>query len=147
MCSGHEGELLVHHVAGFDVGRDEDIGFAGNRCLHAFDSRRFLVDSDVEIEWTIDNAADDLPTIGHLGEHSCVDRRLHLGIDCLDRGKDRHLGLGNAYRSRQDDCVLNNVALLIEIWSDVHRDIADDDWSRIGRGCDEHAVAQQPACP
>ena len=32
---GHERELLVHHVAGFDVGRDEDIGLACDRRLHA----------------------------------------------------------------------------------------------------------------
>ena len=145
--SGHEGELLVHHVAGFDVGRDEDIGLAGDRRLHAFDPRRLLVDGNVEIERTIDDAADDLPAVGHLGERSRVESGLHLGIDRLDCGKDRHLGLGNAYCPRQDDRVLNNVALLIEIRRDVHRGIADDDGTRIGRSCDEHAVAQQPARP
>ena len=43
-----------------------------DRRLHAFDPRRLLVDGNVEIERTIDDAADDLPTIGHLGESAAA---------------------------------------------------------------------------
>src|SRR4029077_1391730 len=34
-----------------------------------------------------------------------------------------------------------------DIRGDVHCGVADDDWTRIGRCCDEHAVAEETLCP
>jgi hypothetical protein len=117
--------------------------FPRNRRIHALDLRRLLVHRDVEIQWTVHPASDDLPAVCHLGEGGGIHGRRHLRIHILDGGKNRDLGLLHLDRPRQDDSVLDNVAFLIQVWCDVDRGVANNDPARIGRRCDEHAVAEQ----
>ena len=143
LCARHERQFFVHHVAGFDIGRDEDVGLPGDRRFHALDPRRLLVHRNVEIQRTIDDAADDLPAIRHLGERGRINGRGHLRIHRLDGCEDRNLGLRDSQRPCQDDRVLDDVTLLIQIGSDIYCGVADDDATGIGRRCEDKAVAQK----
>ncbi len=114
--------------------------------LHALHPRRLLVHRNVEIQRSVDDRADDLLAIRHFGERGRVHGRRHLRIHRLDGREDRDLGLCDPQRPRQDDGVLDDVTLLIDIGSDIHRGVADDDATGIGRRCDEKAVAQKTVC-
>jgi hypothetical protein len=85
--------MNVSSLYGLDIRRDEDVGLPRNRRIHALDLRRLLVHRDVEIQWTVHPASDDLPAVCHLGEGGGIHGRRHLRIHILDGGKNRDLGL------------------------------------------------------
>ena len=70
-------ELLRQHVAGLEVRHHEDVGTAGDRRDDPLGLGRLRRDRIVEGERTIENAAGDLASIGHLAK--C--RRIEGGLD------------------------------------------------------------------
>jgi hypothetical protein len=66
-------------------------GFAGDRRNDALGLGGFLGDGVVEGERPVEDAAGDLPAVGHLVQSRCVDRRLDLGrYGGLDGADKRH---------------------------------------------------------
>ena len=86
---GEEGQVLRQHVAGLEVGDDEDLGVAGDRAADALDPRGLGVDGVVEGERPLEQAAGDLAALGHLAEGRGLDGRGDLRRHRLDRGEDR----------------------------------------------------------
>ena len=97
----------------------------------------------IEIERPVDDAADDLPAIGHLGQNCAVERGRHFGLHHLDRGQHGYFRQVDAECARETDRVLADVALLVGVGRDIQRDVADDEAARIGRHRHHHAVADQ----
>ena len=114
---GQESEVLGEHVAGFEIGNDQDLGSPGDGRLDTFDLRGLGIDGIVESERPVEDAAGDLAAIGHLAQSRRLDRRGDLGGDRLD-GREN----GNPRRTKPDlgeqvDRVLDDVALGVEIGS------------------------------
>jgi len=63
---GEIDELLGQHVAGIDVGDDEDVGLAGDRRDDPLGLCRLLRNGVIEGERRVEDAAGDLAAIGHL---------------------------------------------------------------------------------
>ena len=99
----------------------------------------------IEIERPVNDATDDLPSIGHFGQNRAVERGRHFGLHHLDGGKYGYLRQIDAECARKTDCVLADVALLVGVGRDIQRDVADDKAARIGRHRHHHAVADQPS--
>ena len=73
----------------------------------------------IEIERPVDDAADDLTAIGHLGQNRAVERGRHFGLHHLDRGQHRYFRQVDTERACETDCVLADVALLVGVGRDV----------------------------
>ena len=108
---GEEGQVLRQHVAGLEVGDDEDLAVAGDRAGDALDARRLGVDGVVEGERAFEQAAGDLAALGHLAEGGGLDRRGDLGRHRLDGGEDGDLRRAQADAGPEVDGVLDDVAL------------------------------------
>ncbi len=54
-ASGKERQVLGEHVAGFEIGHDQDLGLARDRRLDALDARRLGTDRVVEGERAIEH--------------------------------------------------------------------------------------------
>ena len=83
--SGEERQVLGEHVAGFEVGHDQDLSLASDRRLDALDARRLRTDRVVEGERAIEFAAGDLAAIRHFAERGCFDGRGNAWVYRLDR--------------------------------------------------------------
>src|SRR5690349_14670974 len=70
-----ESQVLRQHVAGFEIGDDEDLRPAGDFGPDALDACRFRVDRIVEGERSVEDAAGYLPAFGHLAECGRIDGR------------------------------------------------------------------------
>ena len=73
-----EDEILGEHVAGFEIGHDQDLGAASDRRIDALDFRRLRIDGVVECQRPVEDAAGDLAAVGHLAERRRVDGRGNL---------------------------------------------------------------------
>src|SRR5207302_8097645 len=92
------------------------------------DPRGFYVDRIVERQRPIEQAAGDLPAIGHLAKRRSLDSGRDLGDDGLYRRQNGYSGKrAEAGMSEQVDSVLNDVALAIEIREDVDGSVGDED--------------------
>ncbi len=120
---GDEGQFLGQHVAGLEIGHDEDIGMPGHQRGDALGPRRLHVHGIVHGKRAVHQAALDLAAIGHLGQHRRVQRRGNARVDRLDCREDTGLGLRDAERTREVDGVLGDVHLAFEVGHDVHRRI------------------------
>jgi hypothetical protein len=54
---GEERQVFGQHVAGFEIGHDENLGAAGDRGCDAFDLRCFGIDGVVERQRAVEDAA------------------------------------------------------------------------------------------
>ncbi len=134
-------ELLGQHVAGFEIGRDEDVGAPRDRRDDALGARRLQRHRVVERERAVEDAADDLAAIGHLAQRRGVDGRADVRRDRLDRGEDRHPRRHDAQRPSQVDGVLHDVALVDQRGVDVDRRVGDEQRPGIARRVDGEDVA------
>ena len=89
----------------------------------------------------------DLPAVGHLAQGGGVERGRHLGVDRLDRGEDRDLGLLTAERDGQVDRVLADVHLVFQRRGDVDRGVRDDEHLVIRGHVHQERVADAAAGP
>ena len=83
-------ELLGQHVAGLEVGHDEDVGLPGDRRDDALGLGGLLRDRIVEGQRAVEDAAGDLAAVGHLAQRGGIERGLDLLGNGLDRRQDRH---------------------------------------------------------
>src|SRR5262249_38174147 len=81
---GEEREILGQHVAGFEIGYDENLRTTRDRGFNALDLRRFGIDGIVESKRPVESATRYLSTFGHLAERGRVAGRRDLGCHCLD---------------------------------------------------------------
>ena len=108
-------KVLGQHVAGLEIGHDQDLRSARDFGLDALDPRRFGIDGVVEGKRPVEDAAGDLSAVCHLAERSRLDRRRNLGGHGFDRGQNCHPRRAEADLREQIDRVLDDVALGIEI--------------------------------
>ncbi len=141
---GEKGEVLGQHVAGLEVGHDQDLGAACDRGVDALDLGRFGTDGIVEGERTVEDAVDDLPAFRHLAQRGGVDRRRNLRGDGLDGGENCNSRRAEADLREQIDGVLNDVAFGIEVGKDVDRGIGDEQGLGISRHIHDEDVADTP---
>ncbi len=142
--AGEVHQLLGEHVAGLDVRHDQDVGAARDRRLDALGGRGVHVDRIVEGERSVEDAAADLPAIGHLAQRRRVERGLHVRIHGLDRREDRDARLRDAEYVREVDRVLGNVALGLQVRGDVHRGVGDHQHALVRRHVEHEHVTDPP---
>ena len=75
---GEIGQILRQHVAGLEVRHDQDLRPAGHLGFDALDPRGFGIDRVIEGKRSVENAAGDLPAVGHLAERGRFDGRRNL---------------------------------------------------------------------
>ena len=92
-----ESQVLGQHVAGFEIGHDQNLRAARDRRFDALDSRRLRVDGVVEGERAVEHAAGDLAAVRHLAQCRRFDGRGDLRRNSLDRRKN-----GDARRAEAD---------------------------------------------
>ena len=138
---GEERQVLCQHVAGFEVGHDQDLRTARNRRLDTLDLRRLRVDRVVESERTIENATGDLAALGHLAQRGGVDGRGDLRGHRLDRRENSNPRSAEADLGEQIDRVLHDVALGFEVGKYVDGGVRDEQRLRIGRHIHDEDVA------
>ena len=139
-----EVEVLGEHVAGFEIGHDQDLRLPRDRGLDALDPRRLGIDRVVEGERSVEHAAGDLAAVGHLAERRGLDGRGDLWCDRFDRGQDRDPRRAKADLGEEIDGVLHDVALGVEIGSDVDCRIGDEQRVRMGRHVHDEHMADPP---
>ena len=110
------------------------------------DTRGFGVHGSVEVERTIDDAAHDLPAVGHLGEDRSIRGRGHFRVHHLDRRQDGNLRCVDPHRASEADGVLADVALLVGVWRNIQGGVGDNNAPCILWGGNQRAVAEQPPC-
>jgi hypothetical protein len=115
--------------------------------VNAFDPCRREVDRVVERERAVENAAGDLPAVGHLAQRRGVDRRRHVGIDGFHRREDGHLGQRSTQGMCEIDRVLDDVHLVGERRGDVDGRIGDDQGLRQRRYVHHKAMTDAPFGP
>ena len=106
--------------------------------------RRLGIDRVVERERTVEDPAGDLAAVRHLAERRRLDGRGDLGGDGLDRRQDRDPRGAKADLRVKVDRVLDDVALGIEIGSDIDRRIGDEQRVRMGRHVHDEHMADPP---
>ena len=104
----------------------------------------FRRDRIVEGERTIENAAGNLASIGHLAKCGRIKGGLDLFRDDLDRGQDRHARFRYTQGVRQIDRVLDDVPLVRQRGVDVDRGVGDEERPRIVGRVDRKDVAYAP---
>ena len=90
-ASARYSSLLRQHVAGFEIGHDENVGLPGHRRHDALGLGGFRRDGVVESERAVEDAAGDLPAVGHLAQRRGIQRRPDFRRHRLDRREDRDL--------------------------------------------------------
>ncbi len=70
--------MLREDVAGFEIGREENVGVTCHRRLDAFCLGGLCADGVVKREWSIENCALDLAAFGHLAKRCGIERRGHF---------------------------------------------------------------------
>ena len=95
---GEERQVLGQHVAGFEVGHDQDLRLSGDRRIDALDARGFGADRVVEGERPIEDAARDLAAISHLAERRRLDRRRNFGLTVSTADKIATFGVPSPAR-------------------------------------------------
>jgi hypothetical protein len=108
---GEERQVFGQHVAGFEIGHDENLRAAGDRGCDAFDLRCFGIDGVVERQRAVEDAARDLAALGHFAERGGVDGRRNFRCHSLDGGQNRNPRRAEADLREQIDHVLHDVAL------------------------------------
>ena len=102
------------------------------------------IDRVVEGERPVEDAAGDLPAVGHLAERGGVDGRGNLRGHGLDRREDRDARRAETDLREQIDGVLNDVALGVEVGKDVDRGVGDEQRLGMGRHVHDEDVADPP---
>ena len=102
--------------------------------------RRLLGHRIVERQRAVEDAARDLPAIGHLAQSRRVDGRADVGRHRLDRRQDRHSRRDDAQSANHVDRVLDDVAFVEQVGIDVDRRIGDEHRPRIVRRVDGEDV-------
>ena len=108
------------------------------RCLIL---RGLYADGGVEGQRSVENAARDLPAIGHLAESRGFHRGRDLRVNRFDCREQRDLGLRNAERVRQIDRILHDVNLVLELRFDVDGRVGNQQGARVGRRVHDEHVA------
>ena len=139
-----EDEILGEHIAGLEIGHDQDLGASGDRRMDPFDLRCIHVDGVVECQRPVEDAAGDLPAVGHLAQRGRVDGRRNLGRDRLDSGKNCDPRRAKADLGKQIDGVLNDVALNVEIGENVDRGVGDEQCISMRRHIHDEDMADAP---
>ncbi len=134
-------ELLGQHIARLQIGREQNVGQTGYRRVDAFGLGGGQRQRVVEGQRPVENGAGDLPAVGHFAQCGGVQRGGHIGIDGLHRGENGHAWRFDAQRLRQFDGVLRDVALGVEIRSDVDRCVGDEQQPVGRRGVDDEHMA------
>ena len=142
--AGQEHELLGEDIAGLEIGNDQHIGVARHVRHDAFRRSGVARDGVVEGERPIENAAGNLPAVGHLAERGRLHRRRNFRRHRFDRREDGDLRLPDADGAREIDGVLRDVALGEKIGRDVHRRVADQDELGVERRVDDENVRDAP---
>jgi hypothetical protein len=109
-------ELLGEDVAGFEVGRHQDVGAAAatsRRCL--FGRAASMLTALSKASGPSRTAAGDLAAIGHLAQGRGIDGRGMRGLTVSAADRIATSGDAHAQRMRQVDSVLHDVALGIEV--------------------------------
>jgi hypothetical protein len=107
--ASEKAQLLGENIAGFEIGREEDISIAGHIRADPFDLSRLRADGVVECQRAVDKSASDLAALRHFAERSGIDRGRHFRRDCFDGSQNSELGLRYTQRNREVDGVLSNV--------------------------------------
>ena len=141
---GEKDEVLGQHVAGFEIGHDEDLGAAGDLGLDALDPRRLGIDGIVEGERPVEDAAGDLAAVGHLAERRGIDGRGNLRRHRLDGGKNGNPRRAEADLGEEIDDVLDDVALGVEVGGDVDGRVGDEQRLGVGRHVHDEDMADPP---
>ena len=76
--AGEEGELLGQHVAGLEIGHDQDVGLSRDLRDDPLLGRGRRADRVVEGQRPVEQAAGDLSAIGHLAQRRGIERRAQL---------------------------------------------------------------------
>src|SRR5262249_38772533 len=90
---GEKREVLCQHVAGFEIGYDEDLCMTRDRGFNALDLRCFGIDRVVERKWPVEDATGYLSTSGNLAGGGGVDGGGDLGGTGLEGGEDGNRGV------------------------------------------------------
>jgi hypothetical protein len=139
-----EDQVLGKHVPGFEIGHHEDLGAARDLGFDALDLRCLGIDGIVEGEWPVEDAAGDLPPVGHLAERGGVDGRRNFRGHRFHRRKYGDARRAEADLREQIDDVLDDVALRIEIGINVDGGIGDEERLGIGRHVHDEDVTDPP---
>jgi hypothetical protein len=87
---GEIDQVLGEHVAGFEIGHDEDLSATCNLGFDALDSCRLKIDGIVEGERPVEDRAGDLSPVRHLAEGGRVDGGGDLRGHRFDSGENRY---------------------------------------------------------
>jgi len=139
-----KGELLGQHVAGLQIGDEQDVGIPGHWRLDALGGGRLGADCVVEGERSVEDAAADLAALGHLAQARSVDGGGNLAGHGLHRGKDRHFWRCEPQPVGEVDGVLADVDLVFQGGKDVHRRVGDEQRLVVGRYVHDEDVADAP---
>ena len=78
-------QILRQHVAGLEVGHDQDLRFTCDSGVDAFYPRGLRINRIVEGERAVEDGTRDLAAVGHLAKRRRVDGPRYLGGDGFDR--------------------------------------------------------------
>ncbi len=89
---GQETELLCQNVAGFEIRRQQDVGIASDLGANALRASGLLADGVVKRQRPIQDAACNLPSLGHLAKRRGINGGRHLRSHRLHSCQDGYLG-------------------------------------------------------
>jgi hypothetical protein len=139
-----EDQVLGKHVPGFEIGHHEDLGTPCDLGFDALDLCRLGIDGIVAGERPIEDAAGDLPALGHLAKRGGIDGRRNFRAYRFHRRKYGDARRAEADLREQIDDVLDDVALRIEIGKNVDGGIGDEERLGIGRHIHYEDMADPP---
>src|SRR5262249_8847573 len=144
VCLCKESKVLGKHIAGFQVGNDQNLSPACHWRFDTLDSRSLGINSVVEGERTIKYTAGDLPAVRHLAQGRSFDGRRDFRRDGLDSGENGHARRSQADLREKINRILDDVALGIEVGKDVDRGIRDEQRLLISRHIHDEDMADAP---
>src|SRR5262249_33626674 len=127
------------------IGHNQNLRLSRNRGFDAFNTRSLRADCVVERERSIKLAAGDLAAFCHLAKRSSFNRRRYPCGDVFNCRENGDLWRAKAQPVVKIDCVLNDVAFGLEIWSYVHSSIGDEQSLRMRRNVHNEHVADAPS--
>ncbi len=142
-----EGQIFGQHVAGLQVGNDENLSAPCDWRFDALDFRGFRIDGIVEGERAVEHAAGYLAAIRHLAQSGRFDRRRNFRRHSFDRGQDSNARCAETDVDEEVDCVLDDVAFHLEIRENVDGRIGDKQRLRVSRHVHDKDMADTARRP
>ena len=131
---GHdEASALLRALAQMQValaGLVGEVRQASGSIHHAADE---VAAGNTDLSGRTEQAAGNLPAVGHFAQRCGVDRGAHLRVHGFHRGEQRHLRLRDAERMRNINRILHNVPLGLQIGIDIDRGVGDQERLGISR--------------